>query len=93
MHSRGNYSSQFVRVCVCVSVCSMLTVPPFIYGPKIRYHRLLYDDFLDFDSRISLKRLCSRDMAFMICLPQRVLTLSATRRHTNTRYMYDRLER
>ena len=57
-----------VCTCVCVCVClfvTKLTVSPFVYGPKTGYHnyRLLYDDFLDFDSRISLKRLCSRDMA------------------------------
>ena len=55
-----------VSLCVCVCVCLFVTtlaVSPFVYGPKTRYHRLCYDDFLDFDSRISLKRLCSRDMS------------------------------
>ena len=50
-----------VSLCVCLFVTT-LTVTPFVYGPKVRYHRLLYDDFLDFDSRIALKKLCSRDM-------------------------------
>ena len=44
MHSRGNYSS----VCVCYHAVS-----PFVYGPETRYHRLVYDEFLDLDSRIS----------------------------------------
>ena len=57
MHSRGNYSS----VSVCLSVTT-LNVSPFVHGPKTRYHRLVYDDFLDFDSQILLKRLCSKDM-------------------------------
>ena len=48
-------------VCVCLFV-TKLTVSPFVHGPKTSYHRLLYDDFLDFDSRILLKRLCLRDM-------------------------------
>ena len=48
-------------MCVCLFVTE-LTVSPFVHGPKTRYHRLLYDDFLDFDSQISLKRFCSRDM-------------------------------
>ena len=54
------------QVSLCVCVCPFvitLAISPFIYGPKTRYHRLRYDDFLDFDSRISLKRLRSRDMA------------------------------
>ena len=46
---------------MCLSVTT-LTVSPFVHGPKTRYHRLAYDDFLDFGSRISLKRLCSRDV-------------------------------
>ena len=53
------YSSQFVCVSVCLFVTT-LTVSSFIHGPKIRYHRLLYDEFFDFDSRILLNRLCSR---------------------------------
>ena len=57
MQSRGNYNS----VSVCLSVTTLI-VSPFVHGPKTRYHRLVYDDFLDFDSRILLKRLCSRDM-------------------------------
>ena len=58
MDAQEGYSSQFV----CLSVYYH-AVTPFVYGPKVRYHRLLYNEFLDFDSRISLKRLCSRDMA------------------------------
>ena len=46
-------------MCVRLFVTT-LAVSPFVYR---RYHRLRYDDFLDFDSWISLKRLCSRDMA------------------------------
>ena len=62
IHSRGNLQCQFVCVCVCLFV-TRLTVSHFVHGPKTRYHRLLYDDVLDFDSHISLKRLCSRDTA------------------------------
>ena len=64
MYAQQGYSSQFVCVCVCVCLfVAKLTVSPFIHGPKTRYHTLLYDDCLDFDSQISLKRLCLRDMA------------------------------
>ena len=52
-----------MRLSVCVSVClsvTTLTVTPFVYGPKIRYHRLVYE-FLEFDSDF-IKRFCSRDM-------------------------------
>ena len=64
MRSRGKIT--VVSLCVCVTVClfvTTLTVSPFVHRPKIRYHRLLYDDFLDFDSRISLKMFCSIYMA------------------------------
>ena len=61
-HAQQGYSSLCVCVCVCVTT---LGVSPFVYRPKTRYHRLHYDDFLklDFGTRISLKRPCSRDMA------------------------------
>ena len=58
MRSRGNYSSRFV----CLSVTTLATTV-FVHGPKVRCHRLLYGDFLDFDSWILLKRLCSKDIA------------------------------
>ena len=48
-------------MCACLFVTT-LTASMFVHGSEIRYNRLLYDDFLDFDSQISLKRLCSRDM-------------------------------
>ena len=51
-----------VGLFVCVSVTT-LAMTTFVHGPEVRYHRLFCDDFLDFDSRILLKRLCSRDMA------------------------------
>ena len=49
MRSRGNYSSVRVCVSVCLSVTTLI-VSPFVHGPKIRYHGLVYDDFLDFGS-------------------------------------------
>ena len=42
---------------VCLFV-TMLTVTLFVHSSKIRYHRLHHDEFLDFDSQISLTRLC-----------------------------------
>ena len=54
-----------VGQCVCLFVTT-LTVTPFVYGPKVRFHRLSYADFSNFDSWISLTRLCSRDMALFV---------------------------
>ena len=47
---------------VCLSV-TMLATTAIVHGPKVRHHTFLYDDFLDFHSQISQKKLCSRDMA------------------------------
>ena len=55
---------------------SMLAAAVFVRGHKVRHHRLLYDDFLDFDSRISPKRLRSGDMAVLACLYDRGRLLS-----------------
>ena len=68
-----------VCVCVCVSVClsvTTLAATVFVHGCKVRHHRLLYDDFLDFDSWISLKGLRSGDMAVLVCLYNRGRVLS-----------------
>ena len=46
----------------------MLAATVFVHGRKVRHHRLLYDDFFDFDSRILPKRLHSGDMAILACL-------------------------
>ena len=54
-----------VCLCVCVCVCLCITViaaTAFVRLPKLRYRRVIYHDFLDFNQRISLKRFCSRDM-------------------------------
>ena len=51
-----------VCVCVCLSVTT-LAATAFVRSPKLRYHRIIHQDFLDFNSRISLKRFRSRDMA------------------------------
>ena len=60
-HAQQGYSSQFVCVCVCVCCyrANVLFHRSFTDPRQGSYHRLLYDDFLDFDSQISL---CSRDM-------------------------------
>ena len=53
---------------VCVSVCLSVTtvaVTSFISKQKTRYHRVLYGVFLDFDSRVSPKRLRSGAMAIL----------------------------
>ena len=55
-----DYSS--LSVCVCVSVTT-LGATSLIFKSNLMYHRLLYDGFLDLDSPIFSKRLCSRDMA------------------------------
>ena len=37
-----------VGLCVCLSVCHSVTMLPATvidHGPKVRYHRVLYDDF------------------------------------------------
>ena len=63
-HAPKGYSNRFC-VCVCVSIClsvTTLAAIAFVCRHKLTHHRLLYDDFLDFDSQISLKGLCSRDM-------------------------------
>ena len=62
-------------VCVYLSV-TMLAATAFVRGCKVKHHRLLYNDFLDFDSRISPKRLCSGDMAVLACLYDRGHLLS-----------------
>ena len=65
MRSEG-YGSRVVCLSVYLSACHFVTTlaaTVIDYGPKVRYHRVLYNDFLDFSSHISLKRLCSRDMA------------------------------
>ena len=59
-----------VCVCVCLSVTT-LAAASFTFKQKIRYHRLLCDVFLDFNSRISPKRLRSGDMAVLACLYDR----------------------
>ena len=64
-----------VCVCVCLSV-TKLVATAFVHGCKVRHHRLLYDDFLDFDSRILPKRLHSGDMAVLACLYDRGHLLS-----------------
>ena len=51
-----------VGLSVCLSVTT-LAATAIGHGPKVRYHRILNDDFLDFSSQISLRRLCLRDMA------------------------------
>ena len=45
VHVQQGYSSRLC-VCVCLSVITLATTA-FVHGPKVRYHRLLYDDFLD----------------------------------------------
>ena len=55
---------------MCLSVTT-LAATAFIHGRKVRHHRLLYDDLLDFDSLISPKRLRSGDMAVLACLYNR----------------------
>ena len=57
-------------MCVCLSVTA-LAATAFVHRRKVRHHRLLYDDFLDLDSRISPKRLRSGDMAVLACLYDR----------------------
>ena len=52
---------------MCLSVI-ILAATSFTFKQKIRYHRLLYGVFLDFNSRISPKRLRSGDMAVLACL-------------------------
>ena len=61
MRSEG-YGSQVACLSVCLSATT-LAATAIGHGPKVRYHRILYDDFLDINSRISLRRLYSRDMA------------------------------
>ena len=51
----------------CLSVTT-LAAASSIYKWKSRYHRLLYGVVLDFDSRISLRRLRSGDMAVFASL-------------------------
>ena len=61
-------------MCVCVSVClsvTTLAATSFTFKQKIRYHRILYGVFLDFNSRILPKRLRSGDMAVLACLYNR----------------------
>ena len=70
MHSKG-YGTWFVCVCVCLSVClsvTTLTTTAFVSSPKLRYHRVIHQDFLDLNSRILLKRFRSRDMALFAYL-------------------------
>ena len=62
-------------MCVCLSVTTLVVIA-FVRRCKVRHHRLLYDDFLDFDSLISPKRLCSGDMAILACLYDRGHLLS-----------------
>ena len=51
-------------VCVCLSVTT-LAATAFVCLPKLRYHRVIHQDFLDLNTRISLKRIRSRDMALL----------------------------
>ena len=60
---------------MCLSVTT-LAATSFISKQKTRYHRLLYGVFLDFDSRISPKRLRSGAMANFASLDDRGSLLS-----------------
>ena len=62
MRSEG-YSTQFVSVCVSVSVTS-LTAMPLTHRYKVRYESNANALLKVFDSRISLKILCSKVTAF-----------------------------
>ena len=61
-HAQQGNNSQFVCLSVCPFVTLLLTNKPFVHGHKIKYPRHIYDDFLDLDSQISLKRFCLRDI-------------------------------
>ena len=54
-----------VCVTVYVFIChaTLYQTTWYIYTLKVRYHRILHELLKSFDSWISLKRLCSRDMA------------------------------
>ena len=69
-----------VSLCVCLSV-TMLGATVFIRGYKVRYYRLLYDNFYDFSIQLSVKR---QEIWCYVCLSRRALTLSATRRHNSS---------
>ena len=51
MRSEG-YGSQVVCLSVCHSVTT-LAATAIDHGPKVKHHRILYGDFLDFSSRVS----------------------------------------
>ena len=51
-----------VGLCVCVSVTT-LAATSLIFKSNLSYHRLRYDNFLDLDSPLFPKRLCSGDLA------------------------------
>ena len=73
------YGTWFVCVSVCWSVClsvTTLAATSFTFKQKIRYHRLLYGVFLEFNSQISLKRLRSGDWVVLACLYNRGHLLS-----------------
>ena len=47
MQLSENYGSLVVCLSVCHSVTT-LTATAISHGPKVRYHKIVYDDFLDF---------------------------------------------
>ena len=59
----GGCAGGVVYLCMCVSV-TMLDSTYYVYMLKVRYYRILHELLNSFDSWISLKMLCSRDMAF-----------------------------
>ena len=73
---RKDYSSQFVCVCVCLSVTA-LTTTYLICKAKVRYHRVLYGVLQICNMLIQLRTLRSKVMALLAyhcCLPYSLMS-------------------
>ena len=80
MRSEG-YGTQFVCVCVCESVTSLIHVAtPLTHRYKVRYESNANALLKVFDSWISLKIFCSKVTALFAHF-QRTLTVATARRY------------
>ena len=64
MCSKG-YGTWFV--CVYLSVTTLVATA-FVRSPKLGYHRVIHQDFLNFNSQISLKRFRSEIWCYLLTL-------------------------
>ena len=78
LHVRSRVTVLGSFVCVCVSVTTLVATA-LVRSPKLRYLRVIYHDFLDFNPWISLKRFVKR--YGVICSPWLGITFSVDRRH------------